>query len=89
VPHRSQIRLLLPLLLAILAGCEMIERADPKVRTTRSTQNFELDVEPILRGTIASETVLVGFEPTVVRGYGLVVGLDGTGSRLVPAAVRT
>jgi len=81
--------LLAALGLAALGGCEMIERADPKTRTTRSSQNFELDVEPILRGTIASETVLVGFEPTVVRGYGLVVGLDGTGSRLVPAEVRT
>ncbi|MGA0286237.1 MAG: flagellar basal body P-ring protein FlgI [Phycisphaerales bacterium] len=91
--HRLPIRPFAATLVAALAtalvGCEMIERAEPKARTTRSNQNFELDVEPILRGTIASETVLVGFEPTVVRGYGLVVGLKATGSRLVPAEVRT
>jgi uncharacterized protein YjeT (DUF2065 family) len=80
----------LALLAAILlgAGCNMIERADPKSKTTRSDQNFELDVEPILRGTVASETIMVGYQPTVVRGYGLVVGLEGTGSRLMPAEVR-
>ena len=78
----------LALLLAV-PGCEMIEKADrSKARTTRSEQNFELDVEPILRGTIASETVMIGYQPTVVRGYGLVVGLKGTGSRLMPAEVR-
>lgn len=85
MPLRS-LALLAALLFA--AGCSMIERADPKSRTTRSDQNFQLDVEPILRGTIASETVMVGYQPTVVRGYGLVVGLKGTGSRLMPAEVR-
>ncbi|MGA1707549.1 MAG: flagellar basal body P-ring protein FlgI [Phycisphaerales bacterium] len=74
--------------LLLAGGCSMIERADPKSKTTRSDQNFELDVEPILRGTVASETIMVGYQPTVVRGYGLVVGLKGTGSRLMPAEVR-
>ncbi|MGA0174129.1 MAG: hypothetical protein ACO3NL_10890, partial [Phycisphaerales bacterium] len=60
--------------LLLASGCSMIERADPKSKTTRSDQNFELDVEPILRGTVASETIMVGYQPTVVRGYGLVVG---------------
>ena len=41
-----------------------------------------------MRGTVASEGLLTGFQPTVVRGYGLVVGLKGTGSRLIPAEVR-
>jgi len=66
----------------------MVEKAQPKPRTTRNEQNFELDVEPILRGTIMSESIMIGFEPTVVRGYGLVVGLKGTGSRIMPAEVR-
>ncbi len=73
-----------------LAGCgEIVERATPKPKMDKLNQrNFELDVEPILRGTVASETIVTGFSPTVVRGYGLVVGLHGTGSRLMPADVR-
>jgi hypothetical protein len=41
-----------------------------------------------MRGTIAAEAILDGFEPVVVRGYGLVVGLNGTGNRDTPAPVR-
>jgi hypothetical protein len=71
------------------AGCELVEKAKPRERTSRAdTAAFSLDVEPIMRGTIASETVMVGFENTVVRGYGLVVGLAGTGSRQMPPEVR-
>lgn len=77
------------LLLAPAVGCDLVEKASPRERTTRAdTAAFSLDVEPIMRGTIASETVMVGFESTVVRGYGLVVGLDGTGSRQMPPEVR-
>jgi hypothetical protein len=76
-------------LAAVLGGCDLVEKAKPRERTTRASDpGFRLDVEPIMRGTIASETVMVGFQDTVVRGYGLVVGLDGTGSRLMPAEVR-
>jgi hypothetical protein len=41
-----------------------------------------------MRGTIASETVVEGLSPVIVRGYGLVVGLKETGGRLMPAEVR-
>jgi hypothetical protein len=79
---------------ALLAACSdmMVERADPaieKARVDRSAVKVEsMDVDPIMRGTVASETVLIGFDPTVVRGYGIVVGLRGTGSRQMPADVR-
>lgn len=46
------------------------------------------DVPPILRGTIGSEARLEGLDPTIVTGYGLVVGLNGTGSSDVPLGVR-
>lgn len=39
-------------------------------------------------GLIVSEAVLDGYEPVVVHGYGLVVGLDGTGSSDIPPDVR-
>jgi len=75
---------------ALLTGCgEIVERAPERTATERLTSaNFKLEIEPILRGTVASEAVVSGFEPVVVRGYGLVVGLNGNGSRLMPAEVR-
>ena len=77
-------------LIAIQGGCDsMIERADTsKKSTSLDRRNFEIDVQPIMRGTIASESAILGDEPTIVRSYGLVVGLKGTGSRLMPAPVR-
>jgi len=73
-----------------IGGCIGIESADPAtkpgVRTDRDP--LPMEVDPIMRGTVAGEAVLVGFEPTVVRGYGLVVGLSGTGSRVMPAEIR-
>ena len=89
------IRLLRGPVLALLLpaaglGCDMVERADrTDAASTLERRNFEIDIQPIMRGTIASEAVFVGDAPTVVRGYGLVVGLRGTGSRDMPAPVRS
>lgn len=47
------------------------------------------DTQTILRGTIGSEVSIRGTEGTIVSGYGLVVGLDGTGSGTVPIGVRS
>jgi hypothetical protein len=99
VSERAGARALLPAVLCVLlcsllavtlTGCgELVERAKPKPKLDAlNARNFTLDVEPIMRGTVASETVVTGFAPTVVRGYGLVVGLNGNGSRLMPADVR-
>jgi len=46
------------------------------------------DMQTILRGTIGSEVSIAGIEGMIVSGYGLVVGLDGTGSGIVPIGVR-
>lgn len=72
-----------------LAACIQVEKADPNSRPERAERDsLPMEVDPIMRGTIAGEAVLVGFDSTVVRGYGLVVGLNGTGSRIMPAEVR-
>lgn len=42
-----------------------------------------------LRGTVRYEAELLGYGPTLVQGYGLVVGLNGTGSRDTPVPIRT
>ena len=85
---RSRIALLMSML-AVLGACEMVETSDREVGpASLERRNFEIDIQPIMRGTIASEAVFVGDSPTIVRGYGLVVGLRGTGSRDMPAPVR-
>jgi len=73
-----------------LVGCgEVVEKVPPRPKQDRvNPANFVLDVDPMMRGTIASETVVEGLAPVIVRGYGLVVGLKGTGGRLMPAEVR-
>ena len=80
--------------LALLSsgGCQdlFLEKAAKKPKADRIDRtNFTLEVDPIMRNTIASEGILTGYQPTVVHGYGLVVGLKETGSRLVPAEVRS
>jgi hypothetical protein len=84
-------RLAAPILLAAsLVGCgEIVEKVPERPRQDRADPtNFVLDVDPIMRGTVASETAVAGLNPVVVRGYGLVVGLKETGGRLMPAEVR-
>ena len=74
----------------LLCACgELIEKVPERPKQDRlNATNFVLDVDPMMRGTVASETAIAGLEPVIVRGYGLVVGLNGTGGRLMPAEVR-
>ncbi|MDY7108266.1 MAG: flagellar basal body P-ring protein FlgI [Planctomycetota bacterium] len=80
--------LLLAALLPGLAGCSTIERAKPRPKSARVDRSFQIDAPRIMAGTIASQTIILGYQPVVVRGYGLVVGLDDTGSRDIPPALR-
>lgn len=41
------------------------------------------DVPAVLRGTIGAEAEIIGTRPIVVSGYGLVVGVNGTGGGIV------
>ncbi|MAT81858.1 MAG: hypothetical protein CMJ29_09485 [Phycisphaerae bacterium] len=89
---------ILPVFLMVTAmiGCNPIERATPRPRTAESKSLEEWDVPNILRGTIGAETLMIGYaerassnyQPIVVSGYGLVVGLDGTGSSDIPPNIR-
>ncbi len=91
-PFASPDRLLtvaVGLLFTCLIGCSSIEKAPPQPQSARVDRSFALNVPRIMRGTIASETVLLGYQPVIVRGYGLVVGLNGTGSRDIPPQVRS
>ena len=69
-----------------IASCATDEPAPRPTRADRS--NLALNLPPVLRGTVASETAVTGYQPVVVRGYGLVVGLNGTGSSDIPPSLR-
>jgi hypothetical protein len=86
------------ILLVPLAGCSSIERANRKPRAGNRTTRIDGSsaVSPMTRGTVGAECAILGWDdrtnpthvPTVVRGYGLVVGLNGTGSGDIPPEVR-
>ncbi|MFO0833892.1 MAG: flagellar basal body P-ring protein FlgI [Phycisphaerales bacterium] len=42
------------------------------------------DVPDLLRETIGAQSTLAGTDPTLVSGYGIVVGLRGTGGQSIP-----
>jgi len=81
---------------ATLIGCETVEKAKPQPESVKVDRSFQIDAPQIMRGTVSAEAVLLGYEntssdeyqPVVARGYGLVVGLYGTGSRDIPPQVR-
>jgi flagellar basal body P-ring protein FlgI len=78
-------KLLMVTMICLGSSCSNIEKATPQPKSTFAQRPpVEMDVDPIMRGTIAGVAVLLGFNDTVVRGYGLVVGLKGTGSRAMP-----
>ena len=82
--------------IVITCSCSPIERATPKPRSSSAKKLEDWDVPNILRGTVGSETLLIGqaertsptYQPVVVRGYGLVVGLNGTGLSDIPPSIR-
>ena len=69
----------------VMVGCSSQK---PRPVRPRSVDVVSRDVAPILRGTIGAEARLEGLDPTIVTGYGLVVGLNGTGSGDAPLGVR-
>ncbi|MHC4947493.1 MAG: flagellar basal body P-ring protein FlgI [Planctomycetota bacterium] len=95
--HPLLIACLAALLAAGHAGCnrETVEPAAPRPESARAV-NFQASVPRIMRGTIGAETVLLGYDrstsrryqPVLVWGYGLAVGLKGTGSTNLPPALR-
>ena len=83
--------------LLLVAGCSHIERAGPRPRGASSIRDLDgMQRDQLSRGTVGAETATMGWDdrsnasyvPTVVRGYGLVTGLAGTGSRDIPPTVR-
>jgi hypothetical protein len=90
-------RLLIYLLvITSLIACKTVERQDENARPIRSTGVYPGEIPNMLRGTIKQHVALMGYdetysdtyEPMVAAGYGLVIGLNGTGSNEIPPQVR-
>ncbi len=64
-------------------GCKTTEEP-----TTPPAPAAAFSGEPYLRGTVGSMAKIRNYQPTLVSGYGLVVGLPGTGSPDAPAFIR-
>ncbi len=70
----------------LLSGC--FPGGPPRTPRPRLPEATLRDTPAILRGTVGAETLLRGEEFLLVSGYGLVVGLNGTGSADIPPSVR-
>lgn len=57
--------------------------SSPPPKATRVTPVVR-DVPAVLRGTVGTEVVFEGIQPVLVSGYGLAVGLRGTGGLDLP-----
>jgi hypothetical protein len=57
----------------------------PKARLVQAP--IVRDVPSVLRGTVGSEATLLKADPVIVSGYGLVVGLKGTGGGDLPPRI--
>lgn len=68
-----------------LTGCDS---GPPERARAVTPDSIQRDMPSVLRGVIGSESTLRGTTPTLVSGYGIVVGLNNTGSSDIPAAVR-
>jgi len=76
--------------LLLLGACDaMVEKAPARPEAIKPERpSMNVDVPQMMRGTIAAESLVLGYRDVIVRGFGLVVGLDGTGTRVMPADVR-
>lgn len=61
---------------AVLAACSS---SPPRTAERMQKELVVRDIPDVLRGTIGAETTLRGIEPVLVSGFGIVVGLNGTG----------
>jgi len=68
---------------ALIGACESSE----PVKAKEVKPLVVRDVPDLLRETIGAQTTFAGVDPTLVSGYGLVVGLRGTGGQNIPARI--
>ena len=60
-------------------GCSDAPKPKPRAASEVLTDRSNLDLPTPLRGTVGAEVNIGGIQPTLISGYGFVVGLKGTG----------
>jgi hypothetical protein len=88
-PRAPRAHLIAPAMLTLVGGLALslptgCAKEKPQARMV-AVQTRE--VHPVLRGTIGAEVEFRGIEPVLVSGYGLVVGLNGTGGDVLPDSI--
>ncbi len=73
------------LVIVATAGCTITETRE---RAPAAAPPPTFLGPPFFRGTVGSMAILLDYEPLLVSGYGIVVGLDDTGSSEVPPLLR-
>lgn len=84
------------LVFASITACKSVERHGENPRPVRSTGGYVGEIPNMLRGTVKQHVAVMGYdatysdtyEPLLAAGYGLVIGLNGTGSNEIPPQVR-
>lgn len=69
----------------LLGGCG----SSPPPAPVEATPTINREVPPLLKGTVLSEVTFRNVEPVLVSGFGLVVGLSGTGGGQLPDNVAS
>lgn len=87
-PARSARRLMIGIAaLVLLAGCEGWGRKSPGPEAPPAPRSPRAS-DPLWAGTIGAETIPANLNVQPLRGFGLVVGLNGRGSSDCPAVIR-
>jgi hypothetical protein len=73
---------------ALVAIAGLATACNDAPRRARDVEPVIRDGPAVLRGTIGSESTIIGVDPVLVSGYGLVVGLNGTGGGPLPVQIQ-
>lgn len=84
---RGALTVLAAATLLVAPGCGQ-KKPTPRPRAEAQVAAPPRETPSILRGTIGAECRLAGAEPILITGYGVVVGLNGTGSGDAPPPIR-
>ena len=74
--------------LCVAALCTLGSCSSAPEPKARKVEPIVRDTPLALRGTVGSEVTIIGIQPTLVSGYGLVVGLQGTGGQPLNQALQ-
>lgn len=73
--------------LLLLSGCENWGRKEPPPEPPPALRSARLN-DPLWAGTVGAETIPANVQVQPLRGFGLVVGLNGRGSSDCPSVIR-